>query len=159
MKKFLIIALGLLTLTACSSVPLVKKDSKEHQIISSFESSETLGVVYLYRDRNSDFNAHEISVNIEGDDVFTYPSYYRRIELKPGEYHFEANGIGTFAFEEELDFKSVAGEVSFFEYKPIHNLVTPNETRIIPKTRDEAVKTIVSQGLKANPIVKLPSRS
>ncbi len=151
MKKLLTSIALLLSITGCTQIPIAEKDNGDLQKVTAFEASEQYGVLYLYRDRNSDYSGIELEIEIGDEDVSTWPSCYKRVELEPGLYHLEANHYDTFGFEEERDYKAVAGQVDFFEYKPIRRIGIPGETKIIPKTREEAVEIIKKQQLCPNP--------
>ncbi|MDX1319234.1 MAG: hypothetical protein R3207_03600 [Oceanospirillum sp.] len=151
MKKLLTSIVLLLSITGCTQIPIAEKDNGDLQKVTSFEASEKYGVMYLYRDRTSDYPAHEFEIAIGDEDVSTWSSCYKRVELEPGMYHLEANHYDTFGFEDERDYLAVAGQVDFFEYKPILRFGVPGETKIIPKTREEAVEIIKKQQLCPNP--------
>ena len=159
MKRILISIFTVLTITGCSSIPMVQKDSDEFQKIVSFAPADENSVIYLYRNRDSDFGLFELKIDIGEDDVTTYPACYLRIELSPGNYHIEADHPDMFGFEQEMDFHAVSGEVSFFEYLPIARFGVPGETKIIPKEKDEAINIIKAQKLCINPLVKVTSKS
>jgi hypothetical protein len=157
MKVLLVLTILATGLSGCTAIPKVQINSEDAKITNSFDVTPDKSVVYLYRDRNSHFGLFVLDISIGKDDVETYPSCFVRIELDPGIYHFEADHIDVFGFEDELDFNAKAGELSFFEYKPISRFIIPDSTNIIPKTKDEAISLIHSQKLCANPTVTLPN--
>ena len=159
MKALFVLAIIAIGLSGCTSIPKVQVDSEEFKVINSFDAIPDKSVVYLYRDRNSHFGLFTLDISIGNDDVETFAACFVRVELDPGMYHFEADHTDVFGFEEELDFDAKAGELSFFEYKPISRFIVPGSTKIIAKTKDEAIALIKSQKLCATPIVKLPSKS
>ena len=159
MKVLLVLAILALGLSGCTAIPKVDMNSDDAKVINSFESISDKSVVYLYRDRNSHFGLFTLDITIGYDNVETFSSCFVRIELEPGMYHFEADHTDLFGFEDEIDFNAQAGELSFFEYKPIARFIVPGSTKIIPKTKKEAVATIQSQKLCANPTIKLPIKS
>ncbi|WP_028870428.1 hypothetical protein [Psychromonas arctica] len=159
MKKILISIITILIITGCSSIPVANTDNEEHKKIVSFKPANDSSVIYLYRDRTSDFGLFELSIDIGGDDIDTYAACYRRIELSPGLYHIEADHPDVFGFEDEIDFDAVLGEISFFEYLPIARFGVPGSTKIVPKEKEEAINIIKSQNLCANPLVKIISKS
>ena len=159
MKALLVLAIIAIGLSGCTSIPKVQVDSEESQVINSFDAIPDKSVVYLYRDRNSHFGLFTLDISIGNDDVETFAACFVRVELEPGMYHFEADHTDLFGFEDELDFDAKAGELSFFEYKPISRFIVPGSTKIIAKTKHKAIALIKSQKLCANPIVKLPSKS
>lgn len=159
MKVLLVLTILALGLTGCVSIPKVDMNSEDAKVINSFDSIPDKSVVYLYRDRNSHFGLFTLDISIGDDDVETFSSCFVRIELEPGMYHLEADHTDLFGFEDEINFNAKAGELSFFEYKPISRFIVPGSTKIISKTKEEAVSTIQSQKLCANPTVKLPIKS
>ncbi len=159
MKVLFVLAVLALGLSGCTTVPKVDLNSDDAKVINSFDALPDKSVVYLYRDRDSHFGLFTLDISIGNDDVETFAACFVRLELEPGMYHFEADHTDMFGFEDELDFDAKAGELSFFEYKPISRFIVPGSTKIIPKSKDEAVATIQKQKLCANPTVKLPMRS
>lgn len=159
MKVLIALAVLVLSLSGCTIIPRVDLNSDDAKVINSFDVLPSKSVVYLYRDRNSDFGLFTLDISIGNDDVETFASCFVRLELEPGMYHFEADHTDMFGFEDELDFDAKPGDLSFFEYKPISRFIVPGSTKIIPKSKDEAVATIRAQKLCANPTVKLPMRS
>lgn len=151
MKKLLSSLVILLSVTGCTQIPIAEKGNGDLQKVTSFEASDQYGVMYLYRDRESDYAALELEIAIGDEDVSTWGRCYKRVELEPGEYHLEANHYDAFGFEEERDYQAVAGQVDFFEYKPIRRFGIPGETKIIPKPAEEAIAAIKAQRLCPNP--------
>jgi hypothetical protein len=156
--KSILCAIMVFSLFGCATRPIVPAGSVESVQITSFSPSSDRAVVYLYRDRTSNYGLFELTLDIGKDTISTHPACYIRIELEPGQYHFEANHPSLFGFEDEMDFNAVAGHVSFFEYKPIARFIVPGSTKIITKYKEEATATITSQKLCSLPIIKLPGR-
>ena len=155
MKQIAALALVLFAAYGCSVIPQVEKDSADGQASLSFEPDPNRGVMYLYRDRDSDFGVVMLNIYIAEHTVNTSPGCFVRVELDPGTYFVEANHTDVFGFEDEMTFEARAGEVSFFEYKPISRLVVPGETKIIERSRENAIETITKQDLCISPVVQI----
>lgn len=158
LKKILLSIVTVSVLGGCTTIPQVESSSKEATQIKSFSASKDNAVIYLYRDKKSDYGLFELPITIGDDDVMTYSSCYRRIELSPGDWEIEADNPDVFGFEDELTFKATPGKVSFYEYKPIAHFVTPGETKILEKTKEDAISVITTQKLCINPLVKLSKK-
>ncbi|WP_136486694.1 hypothetical protein [Vibrio sp. H11] len=158
MKKLLLPLLTVLVASGCSTVPVLTQDSPELQTTQSFSAVDDKAVIYLYRDREANFGLFELEIHIDDEDVNTYPACYRRFELEPGNYFFEADHPDVFGFEDEMNFTAKAGEVSYFEYLPIARFGIPGETKIVAKTAEETQQLIREQDLCVNPIVQLKAR-
>lgn len=156
--KYILYSVIVFSLFGCATRPIVPAGSTESVQISSFSPLADRAVVYLYRDRTSNYGLFELTLDIGQDTISTHPACYIRVELEPGQYHFEANHPSLFGFEDEMDFNAVAGNVSFFEYKPIARFIVPGSTKIMTKSKEEATATINSQKLCSLPIIKLPGR-
>lgn len=98
-----------------------------------------------------------LDIHIGEHSVETSPACFVRIEMTPGTYLVEANHPDMFGFEEEMTFEARGGEMAFFEYKPISRLVVPGETKIIARSKEEAVNTIKKQDLCISPVKRLGS--
>ena len=152
MKKLIALTLVLFTAYGCTTIPSASKDSAEGQKSLSFEPSEDMGVMYLYRDRNSHFGLFQLDIYIGDHEVLTSPRCFVRVELAPDTYLVEADHPDLFGFEDEITFEARAGEVTFYEYKPIARFVVPGSTKIIERTREEAITIIREQDLCISPV-------
>lgn len=157
MKQFATLALVLFATYGCSTIPSVDRDSKDGLVSLSFEPNQDRGVMYLYRDRESHFGLFRLDIHIGDDSVETSPACFVRIEMPPGTYFVEADHPDMFGFEDEMTFEAQAGEMAFFEYKPISRPVVPGETKIIERSKEEALDTIKRQNLCISPVERLSS--
>lgn len=155
MKNVCVLAVVLFAVYGCGAIPSVEKGSPDGQVSLSFDPVEDKGVMYLYRDRESHFGLFILDIYIGDDTVETSPACFVRIELAPGTYFVEADHPDTFGIEDEMTFEAKEGQVAFYEYKPIARPVVPGETKIIPRSREEAISKIESQELCISPVERL----
>ena len=155
LKNLAVLGFVLFTAYGCTAIPSMEKGSPDGLVSLSFEPDESKGVVYLYRDRESHFGVFILDIYIGDHTVETSPACFVRIELVPGTYLVEADHPDMFGIEDEMTFEAQAGQVSFFEYKPISRPIVPGETKIIERYKEEAVSTINNQNLCISPIERL----
>lgn len=125
-------------LVSCASVSTASVDKSENA--KSFEKSENLGIVYLYRPGRAVGAASQTQIKINGLDAGgTGPGTFFRWELKPGNYKFSCYTPESSAVV-EIDVK--AGEHYFIRQDERMGLDAGRVTlKIIEeKTGVEAVK-------------------
>lgn len=155
LKRIAVLAFVLSTSYGCSTIQSLDKESQEGMTALSFTPSESQAVMYLYRDRESHFGLYMLDIDINEHTVTTSPSCFVRIKLEPGSYFIEADHTDLFGFEDELTLTAKAGDMMFYEYKPIARFIVPGSTKIIERSKDEAMTTITEQNLCISPLVSL----
>jgi len=155
LKKIAVLAFVLLTTYGCSTIQSLDKESQGGAVALSFAPSETQAVMYLYRDRDSHFGLFMLDIYINEHTVTTSPRCFVRVELEPGSYFIEADHPDMLGFEDELTLTAEAGQLKFYEYKPISRFVVPGETKIIERSKEEAMANITEQNLCISPLVRL----
>lgn len=159
LKRMVVLAFVLFTSYGCSTIQKLDRESQEGATALSFAPSESHAVMYLYRDRESHFGVHMLNIYINEHKVTTSPRCFVRLELEPGSYFIEADHPDVFGFEDELTLTAEAGQLMFYEYKPIARLVVSGETKIIERSKDEAIAAITEQDLCISPLVSLSANT
>lgn len=142
-KSILAMTLVAAALTGCSTAAVLNPNSSEGQKASSFGPSTDRGVVYVYRDRSSDFGGLELYLKVNGANVSTHPACYKRIELKPGVVTLEATHPDLLGSQQEITVPLKAGDVKVYEFRPIARFGLPGESKLLEIT-PEAGKAITS---------------
>lgn len=153
--RSLLLAVVMLGLSGCTSVPTMNPDSAGYVPAVSFQPLRDRGVIYLYRDRTSHFGLFHLDVHVDDETFNTSPACFVRFEAVPGHYYIEADHPTMFGFEDEMELEVRAGDLIFLEYKPISRFMVPGSTKIIPKDAAAAKTIITSQRLCALPTVAL----
>lgn len=147
MFRSVIVVVLLNLVVGCTTFETVKPDSVEGVEILKFEAPADGAALYVYRDRGSHFGGFEMILDVNEVEISLAPSCFKRVELSPGSYHLNANHPDLLGSEQELDLVVAVGDVRVLEFKPISRFAIPGESKLIPKTVEEARAAISAQAL------------
>lgn len=147
-SALIVFLIGIMLLSGCTAVPLLKEEDANFDKITNFEPEQSRSVIYILRGVESDFQGHELIVDVNGESVATYPMSYKRLELDPGAINLEPSIPGAFSFEEEENFDIKAGEVFFVRMEAHARLGIPNTGSVKKIPADQATQMIKINKLK-----------
>lgn len=137
MKKLLLLSLLGLSMTGCVSFKTENQATPEAEMIKAMQAPEEGAALYVYRDHGSDLNYVLFELDINGKGVPVAHGCIARIEMKPGTYHLESDHPDVLGQEQEMDLTVKAGDVRVIEYKPIHRILVPGETKLIEHSKED----------------------
>ncbi len=135
----------------CTQIQYASEKDADYQQIIEFTPVNDKGVVYIIRDKESDFQIHELSVNFNNQKVNLWPMTYTRVVVKPGQYNLEPNIPGVFSIEEELNINIKPGDVVFLKMEAHARIGIPNKGSITVIPEDVAKRGIQIYKLKPAP--------